>query len=57
MKTNLFLFIAMLGFAGLLSGCDRHNTVHMPGGVKVESSPGGHKPGHCPPGHAKKGWC
>lgn len=53
----LALGLAVLSL-NLLAACDRHNTVHVPGGMKIESSPYGKTvPPHCPPGHAKKGWC
>jgi hypothetical protein len=43
---------------GALAGC--HGSADIQGDgyrVKTSTYPNGDAPRHCPPGHAKKGWC
>jgi hypothetical protein len=54
MKTFAVMMVAVLSMAAL-SACqvtakDRNSSVHI-----NNNADGYH--GHCPPGHAKKGWC
>lgn len=62
MKTFVLLMITIFALAachGHVNGPDRAR-VYVPGGVVVETDNYGYGAGgprHCPPGHAKKGWC
>ncbi|MFO1241813.1 MAG: hypothetical protein U1E36_01205 [Rickettsiales bacterium] len=56
-KDKIILAVAVLT---VLTACDdnRYTRVHVPGTVDVEAGSYPTKSGgHCPPGHAKKGWC
>ena len=64
MKILALLTISAL----LLTGCYSNvhvpdSRVNLPGGVSVDIGDDGYgyknkrQPRHCPPGHAKKGWC
>jgi hypothetical protein len=50
-----------LSFVILLGACSasvhpNHTRIYSPvGSVKIKEGHGGER--HCPPGHAKKGWC
>jgi hypothetical protein len=60
MKPFILIFFAALSVTACsarVDGPDRAR-VYVPGGVVVEADGfNGAGPRHCPPGHAKKGWC
>jgi hypothetical protein len=47
------MVLVLVSLALCVSACAARVDVDVPG-VQIESRP---TPKHCPPGHAKKGWC
>ncbi|MFP4313505.1 MAG: hypothetical protein ACLFR0_04165 [Alphaproteobacteria bacterium] len=51
---NIAILMSFCVMAAPLSACKKTLQKHK---VTIEDDKGGHPASHCPPGHAKKGWC